>query len=519
MSVRVRFAPSPTGHVHIGNIRAAIFNWLFARHHGGTFVLRVEDTDRERCTPAAIETLLEAMTWLGLNFDEAPLYQTTQVEAHRAAAQRLLATGHAYRHAKGEGAGEAIVFRLPVHGALPCLRVVGPATLTLHPEAPVRCGLGGIAYALVSKKGTPAAAEVAYAGMPDLRLYDAAGKLLFDLAPQLDALLAGAPEVAIAGAVRAEFTRREVFYRDAVKGELAKPLDSMRDQVLVRSDGNPVFHLANVCDDIAQGITHIIRGDDHVENTYRHVLLYHALGATPPQYAHLPMIVNQAGKPYSKRDGDAYVGDFRAKGYLPEALFNYLALLGWSPGDDREMMTRAELVQAFTLERVLSSPAQMDLTKLEHLNGRYLAAWAPADFLAAAKAHAPATDWDAGQFARVAALMQSRTKTWAQVADWVYFFTDAYPVDEKAVQKHLARPEAKAALATLRERLAALATWDLAGIEAAIHATTAAAGIGQGKLNLPIRLAVTGTSIGAGLYETMALLGRDRVLARLARVG
>ena len=282
MTVRTRFAPSPTGQVHIGNIRAAIYNWLFARHEGGQFLLRIEDTDRARSTPVAVQAVLDALTWLGLNWDETPLYQSTRTAAHLAAAEQLLQAGHAYKEDKGgTGKGECVIFRMP---------------------------------------GT------------------------------------------------------EMSFRDEIKGHLAKQAADMKDFVIVRSDGTPVFHLANVVDDIHMQITHIIRGDDHVENTYRHVALFRALGATPPKYAHLPMIVNAQGKPYSKRDGAAYVGDFRDKGYLPEALFNFLALLGWSPGGDRELMGRDEMARLFTFDRVLSSAAQFDLVKLLWMNGEYMRA-------------------------------------------------------------------------------------------------------------------------------------------------
>ena len=242
MKPRVRFAPSPTGNVHIGNIRAAIFNWLYARHTGGTFLLRVEDTDLERSTPEAIRTLLDCMEWLKLDYDEPVVYQTTQVKKHLAAAEKLLADGRAYKENKG-GKGDCVIFRMPKDG--------------------------------------------------------------------------------------------DVAYRDLVKGEMRKHAADTQDFVIVRSDGSPVFHLANVVDDITQGVTHVIRGDDHVENTFKHIELFKALGAEPPQYAHLPMIVNHMGKPYSKRDGAAFVGEFREQGYLPDALFNFLVLLGWAPGDDR----------------------------------------------------------------------------------------------------------------------------------------------------------------------------------------
>jgi glutamyl-tRNA synthetase len=519
MSVRVRFAPSPTGNVHIGNIRAAIFNWLFARHEGGHFLLRVEDTDRERSTPEAIRTLLDVMDWLGLNCDEPIVYQSAMLQNHLDAANSLVAQGKAYRQPKGDGSGAtAVVFRIPVEDVPGVIRAAGAASIVCHPGAPVTIDSTGVRFATPSKKGDPVAAEVSLAAMRDARLLDAGGACLFDVTPHLAEIMGRGASFTTTNVSSIAFTRREVFYRDLVKGELAKPLDGMKDLVIVRSDGSPVFHLANVCDDIAQGITHIVRGDDHVENTYRHVLLYHALGATPPRYAHLPMIVNAQGKPYSKRDGDAYVGDFRDKGFLPDALFNYLALLGWSPGDDREKMTRAEMVSAFTLDRVKSGPAQMDMRKLTHLNGLYLAEIPFEKFVEGARAVAASQPWgggvDAAVFSKVAALMRSRTSLFSQAADWRYFFMDPPPADEKAVAKLLRPPGVKAILSGLRQALAG-GTFDEPSIEKALRAAESAAGLGEGKLNQVVRVAVTGTTVGAGLYETMAILGRERTAARL----
>ena len=426
MSVRVRFAPSPTGQVHIGNIRAAIFNWLFARHNNGAFLLRVEDTDRERSTPEAVKAVLGALEWLGLTYDDAPVYQSTQLDRHRQAAESLLAKGHAYREDKGgTGQGECIVFRMP---------------------------------------GT------------------------------------------------------DMSFHDEVKGSLHKAAADMKDFVIVRSDGSPVFHLANVVDDITMGITHVIRGDDHVENTYRHVALFQALDAPVPKYAHLPMIVNAQGKPYSKRDGAAYVGDFREKGFLGEALFNSLALLGWSPGDDREKMTRQEMIAAFTLERVKSGPAQMDLKKLTHLNGLYLAEQPLDTFMAGISAFIARFDWakdaDPAYFRAVCQLMQSRSPLYSAAETWTYFFVAMPDYDPKAVDKVLRKDGVKASLSQIRAGLAA-SDFSAEAAHRIVHDAEAAAGVGEGKLNQPLRVAVTGTTIGAGIFDIMAVLGRERTMARL----
>lgn len=431
MKTRVRFAPSPTGHVHIGNVRAAIFNWLFARHTGGQFLLRVEDTDRERSTPEAVRTLLDVMAWLGLDYAEEPLYQSTRTEAHQEAAERLLAAGHAYREDKGStGRGEAVIFRMP---------------------------------------GT------------------------------------------------------DMAFHDEIKGDLRKSADDMRDFVIVRSSGAPVFHLANVVDDIHMGITHVIRGDDHVENTYRHLALFRALGAPPPRYAHLPMIVNAQGKPYSKRDGDAYVGEFRAKGYLPEALFNYLALLGWSPGGDREIMTRQTMSELFDLARVQSSPAQMDLKKLMWMNGEYVKAQPREVFEAECAAVLRQRGlWGAGPdpayFRRVLEVMGERIKFHRDVAEGAgFFFTEEYPYDEAAVEKRILKPRAQEQLRAARAAFAAAPAFDAVTLEATLRGLAASAGVGLSDWVHPVRVAVSGMAIGPSLFHMLEVLGRERVLSRLQR--
>ena len=429
MNIRTRFAPSPTGHVHIGNIRAAIYNWLFARHEGGKFLLRIEDTDRERSTPEAVKTVLDAMAWLGLNYDEPPVYQSTTTQTHLAAAERLLKAGHAYKEDKGgTGQGECIVFKMP---------------------------------------GT------------------------------------------------------DMAFHDEIKGELKKAAADMKDFVIVRSNGTPVFHLANVVDDIHMSVTHIIRGDDHIENTYRHVALFQALGAPVPKYAHLPMIVNAQGKPYSKRDGAAYVGDFKEKGFLAEALFNYLALLGWSPGGDREVMSRDEMAKLFTFDRVQSSAAQFDVQKLEWMNGVYMRSLPREELIAGARAamekqgvwnDAIAPDY----FARVIETLGERIHFFTDVADQAgYFFSDEYPYDEKAVQKRLKKEGALDSLRELRERFAALSDFTAAATEQALRKLAEAKGTGAGALVHPVRVAVSGRGEGPSLFHMLEVLGKDRVLKRV----
>ena len=278
MKIRTRFAPSPTGNVHIGNIRVAIYNWLFAKHNNGNFLLRIEDTDRERSTDDAIQNLLTTLKWLNLDYDEVPLYQSKQEKKHLEVAEYLLSKGKAYTENKNNK-GECVIFKMP---------------------------------------------------------------------------------------------NNDMIFEDGIKGSLKKAVENIEDFVLVRSNGKPVFHLANVVDDIEQKVTHVIRGDDHIENTYKHLALYQALNADIPSFSHLPMIVNAQGKPFSKRDGDAYVSDFKRRGYLPQVLINYLVLLGWSPGNDQEIMNIEEMIEMFTIENCQSSPAQFDETKMKWMNGEYL---------------------------------------------------------------------------------------------------------------------------------------------------
>ena len=428
--IRVRFAPSPTGKVHIGNIRAAIYNWLYARHTGGKFLLRIEDTDLERSTPEAIQALLACMEWLGLDYDEPAVYQTKNLARHLACVQQLLASGRAYeceRTSRDGKTGKVIMFRMPTEGV--------------------------------------------------------------------------------------------ISYDDLVKGHMEKKAEDVQDFAIVRSDGSPIFHLANVVDDIDQGITHVIRGDDHVENTFKHIELFKALGAQPPKYGHLSMIVNAQGKPYSTRDGAAFVGEFRENGYLPEALFNYLLLLGWNPGDDREVLTREEMIQLFDIEKVHVTAAKFDIKKLQWMNGEYIR-------------RTPKETYRAELLKRVAAAglavpegfnldllvdqLQIRTKFWSDIpGNCAYFFTDDYPFDEKAVEKRLKKEGVKDLLLDLANRFEALEPFTAAAGEAMVKEL--AQGQGMGPWVHPVRVAVSGRGEGIGLFETCELLGKEKTVARLRR--
>ena len=431
MTIRTRFAPSPTGNVHIGNIRAAIYNWLFSRHGGGEFLLRIEDTDIERSTPAAVKTVIDSLAWLGLDFDGTPLYQSTQKVRHLEVAEMLLAKGAAYKEDKGgTGKGECVLFKMP-------------------------------------------------------------GK--------------------------------DISFHDEVKGNLSKKGEDLKDFVIVRSDGTPVFHLGNVVDDITMGITHVIRGDDHVENTFKHVAMYEAMGAPMPKFAHLPMIVNAQGKPYSKRDGAAYVGDFQEKGFLPEALFNSLALLGWSPGEDLEVMSRDEMVKLFTLDRVRSAPSQLDMTKLLWMNGEHLKRRGVDEMVSGCRTVLQRQglwreDIDADYFRAVVSCMGERIKLFSDLGEQAaFFFTEEFVYEEKSVKKRLLK---EGAIGILREELAVLETvepFTAAATDAALHALAERTGRGMGDLVHPVRVAVSGTAIGPGLFDMLAVMGKDRALKRIRR--
>ena len=433
--IRVRFAPSPTGKVHIGNIRAAIYNWLFARHTGGKFLLRVEDTDLERSTPEAIQVLFDCMKWLGLDYDEEVFYQTKNAPRHLAVAEQLLASGHAYkveRTSRDGKTGVVTMFRMP-------------------------------------KEGT-------------------------------------------------------IEFDDIVKGHMAKKAEDIPDFAIVRSDGSPIFHLANVVDDIDQRVTHIIRGDDHVEHTFKHICLIQALGAPIPKYGHLSMIVNQQGTPYSKRDGAAFVGEYREQGYLPEALFNYLLLLGWNPGDDREVLTREEMIRLFELEKVHVTAAMFDPKKLAWMNGEYVKMIPPADFQAEMRRRVAAAGLadgghDAAWWDYLAAQIQPRTKVLNDLdTSLTCFFTDDYPMDAKAVEKRLKKPGVKATLLDLVTRFGAVAAadWTAPNLEALVKGLSQ--GGGMGPWVHPIRVAVSGRGEGIGLFEMLQLLGKEWTLARLGKV-
>lgn len=465
--VRVRFAPSPTGFFHIGSARTALFNWLYARHTGGTFILRIEDTDRERNREEFLRLIYDSLIWLGLDWDEGPdpqggaergrhgPYRQSQrggiYEQYR---QRLLAAGRAYEK---DG---AIWFRLE-----------------------------GERY----------------------RVFDDHRKKEVE-----------------------KVRTAPVVIEDRIRGRVERMEDE--DFVIFRSDGNPVFHFVNVVDDITMNVTHVIRGEDHLSNTSKHVRLYEGFGAPPPVFAHIPLILKSPemgqGK-MSKRDQGALVEEYRQRCFLPEALVNYLALLGWNPGDDREKMPVAEVIRLFDLPGVNQSNAKFDARKLAHMNMAYLLELPAEKFLerarayfarpeaagsAAAPAKADALRADPAYFREVMALAQPKIKSVDELGAYtVYFFSDEYPIDAKVREKVFAKGDPRARLAELIAAVPAMDFSSEAGIEAGIKALAESRGLGFGDYQAVARLAVTGTNAGPSLTAIFRVLGKGRVLARLQR--
>ncbi len=440
--VRVRFAPSPTGFLHIGGARTALFNWLYARHAGGTFILRIEDTDAARNTQEAVEVILDGLRWLGLDWDEGPVsgdatapgkgesgpyFQSQRHEHYRHRVEMLLAGGLAYRH---EG---AVKFKMPSEPVV----------------------------------------------IPDL----------------------------VVGDVTRELTDRE-------------RLDP--DFVLIRSDGQPVFHLVNVVDDLEMGITHVIRGEDHLSNTAKHIALFRAFGVTPPQYAHIPLILNPNGSKMSKRNEGASLMTYVEKGYAPEAVVNYLCLLGWSPKGNREKLPLPEVVGLFDLPQILRHNARFDLNKLHWLNGEYICEMGADRFHELAVQALARAGVDAGKYDQTyvnAALdtCKQKVKLFSEVRAFAgFYFRDEVDLGAEEIRKELA-PANLPRLNLLRNAFAQAQKFDADSLGATLKAVAVESGATIGQLVHPTRLICTGSTIGPSLYHLLAVLGQGRVLARFDR--
>jgi glutamyl-tRNA synthetase len=429
--VRVRFAPSPTGYLHVGGARTALFNWLFARHHHGTFLLRIEDTDKSRERQEAVQVIYDGLHWLGLEWDEGaeiggeygPYFQSERDEIYERYLNRLQEKGVLY---EDEG---AIRFRSP---------------------------------------------------------------------------------------------RKAVIVDDIVCGRIEFDRSMEPDMTIRRPDGSWIFHFVNVVDDIGMKISHVIRGEDHLTNTARHIELYQALGATPPSFAHIPLILNRDGSKMSKRDAGASVTTYVEQGYAPEALRNYLCLLGWSPKDNREEIEIEEVIQMFDLTKVNRRNAAFDLDKCYWLNGQYVLHMSLGRFRELSEPFiqkAGLVVSDEAYLLKVLEIVKEKIKLFKDVPDWIgYFFTEEFALDPEAVAKTLNKPGAIDRLSRLRRKYVELDDWTAIDLEAALKELGAELGCKIGELVHPARVAVSGRSIGPSLYHMLEVMGKPRVLQRMDRV-
>jgi glutamyl-tRNA synthetase len=477
VSVRLRFAPSPTGYLHVGGARTALFNWLYVRRHGGAFILRIEDTDVERSSADMVTGILDSLRWLGLDWDEgpgiggphAPYFQSERLSKYREAAARLVADGHAYH----------------------CYCT--PDELKARREAVESAG-GAWRY---DRRCRDLSAD-------EIARRDAAGD---------------------AHVVRFRVPDGETSFDDLVHGRITVAHDVIEDFVLVRSDGHPTYQLSVVVDDVEMAMTHVVRGDDHISNTPKQILIYRALGAPVPAFAHVPLILGPDKKRLSKRHGATSVGEYEAQGYLPEAMVNFLALLGWSPGSgDQEVFTRDELVARFTLEGISGGNAVFNPEKLDWFNQQYLARMSPDAIVARLRPALEAaglwrSDLDSARQAWMAQVVELVRPRVRKLTDFIPllrpFLDDEVVRDPAAEAKYLNAVGVHEHLQAWRDRLASVEPFDAATTEAALRTLAEERGIKAGTLIHATRVAVTGQAVSPGLFDVVALVGRDRVIARL----
>lgn len=470
-SPRVRFAPSPTGFLHVGGARTALYNWLFARQSGGVFVLRIEDTDRDRSSDEMTQAILDGMTWLGLDWDEGPYHQADGFERHRADVGGLVEAALAYR----------------CFCTAEDLRARREAAEAAHGQGAYR--------------------------------YDRRCAML--PRDEVDRrVAAGEPH-----SVRFQVPEGDTAWDDLVHGETRFQNAEIDDFIILRTDGTPTYNLAVVSDDIEMRITHVLRGDDHLSNTPKQILLYRALGASEPRFAHLPMILGPDGKRLSKRHGATAVGEYRALGILPQALNNFLALLGWSPGNDQEVMQEAELIALFSTDRILKKSSVFDPEKLEWMNGQHIQLLTPDAIVALIAPQlideglTTARDLEdrAGWFADVAEVIRTRARTVGTLAEQArLFLAPAVEYDAQAVAKGWKdAAEASDRLRLAHRTLDDLDNWDPDAIEAALRDAAEQAEIGFGKLVQPLRVALTGTMASPGIDNVVWLLGKSAAGERI----
>jgi glutamyl-tRNA synthetase len=468
--IRVRFAPSPTGYLHVGGARTALFNWLFARHHGGDFVLRVEDTDTTRNRDDFAQGIFDGLHWLGITWDEGPdiggphgpYRQSERLDTYREAASKLRASGKAYdcycaaAEAPGSAGGEVEV----------------------------------VACACAALSEVEKAARIAAGETPALRM-------------KVD-------------------VNRAITVPDLIRGDVTFPPGTITDFIIVKRDGGALYNFAVVTDDYTMGITHVIRGEEHLANTPKQLLIYEALGLEPPAFAHIPIILNEQRHKLSKRDGAAFVNDYRQQGFLPAALVNFLVLLGWSPGENRELMTLDEMIRDFSLEGVVKHPAIFDVAKLGWMNKEYLRDVPVPELARLVLTLLPtvmpkATRTDPAYVERVASLFSGRVRTIVEIIEQgSYFFDDAPPTPTPdALAKYCAAPDTMELLSAARAALSAVADFSVAGIEAAVRGLAESRGKKAAAFIHPLRVALTGQAVSPGIFEVTSILGRDTVLARI----
>src|SRR3954469_8956854 len=465
---RVRFAPSPTGYLHVGGARTALFNWLFARHTGGTMVLRIEDTDRERSTEGHTRVILDGLTWLGITWDEGPFFQGEYGARHQADAERLLAEGKAYRCLCTREEPDAQRARAEIQGI-------------------------GFHYDRRCRALSPSQIE--------------------------DRIRAGSPST-----IRFIMDDGEIPWDDAVHGRISFQGRDLDDFVILRSDNSAIYNLAVVSDDIAMGITHVIRGDDHISNTPKQVALYRALGQEPPVFAHVPMILGSDGKKLSKRHGATAVGDYQDQGILPAAMRNFLALLGWSPGEDREILAEKEMVQLFSLEGIQKKPAVFDTTKLEWMNGQYLSTLPVEELEPPVRRQLEQmgirTDRD---LRPLIDSVKARSRTILHVAEQVAVRLDPARATLDAKGEALLRKMGPSFGRNLGLAAAALGRidaveWKPDRLLETLKKLAESEAVKLGDIMQPVRVALTGSTVSEPVNELLGVVGREQSLRRLQEV-
>lgn len=468
--IRVRFAPSPTGHLHVGGARTALYNFLFARHTQGHFLIRIEDTDKVRSEERLVQSILESLKWLGLYWDEPPVYQSSRQNRHQEICKSLLASGQAYRCFCPQEALEQKKDRIQQQGI----------------EKQSKCVCTSLSEKEIEKK----------------------------LKMESFALRFRVPDGV-------------TVFNDLVHGAVTVQNSEIDDFVIQRSDGSPVYQIAVVVDDHDMAITHVIRGDDHLTNTPKQVMLYQAMDWEIPQFGHVPLILGPDQKRLSKRHGATSVEAYRDLGILPETLVNFLALLGWSPGNDLEIMDLVTMIQKFSLERVSVKSAVFDLKKLEWMNSHYLSSLSNATIVEKLLSRLIQTGWisepvDSEKqnfLSEILSLLKSRMKYLNDFFNQAnYFFADPETFEESAVKKHWSEPEIIERLKIMCQDLEKCDSWDELTLETIIRKRAESMGFSASKLIHPVRLAITGSGASPGLFEVMTLLGKNVVLRRLKKV-